>query len=648
MQWNIVPEYISLVFLSILLVYSWDANLLPTMKNRLFHFCLRFVLLEIVLSIVSIYAIEQYARLPILLNQLIQMAFFLAMPVMALLFLFYVIALSKENDSILSRRFQVAAIPYGMYAVLVMTNPLTGFLFHIDAKVGFYNGKGFWVVYAVPILYLIVMYRVILRSRERIEKNQRLILMTFPSVTLAVIVIQLFLHDVVLSGTAATASLLILYLFLQNRKIMQDDLTGFQNRKALLNVLDFQSKRNTRMSFLFVSLDDFKVVNDRYGQMNGDAILQAVSRFLAGIVPTRAIYRYSGDEFIIIFDKDIRMKVADVLEIVKRRFNEPWPFFEASCKLSASLATADFPDHAETVEDIITLLEYCIFTSKGTGKGKVIQADADMVGRFRRRGRIVESMRQGLQGNGFEVHYQPIFSVREDCYTTAEALLRLHDSELGNIPPSEFIPLAEETGLIVEIGSYVIHEVGRFLHELDLLDIEIEGISINLSALQLTEGDLAEVLTSAVRLHKIHPRQLGLEITESVFLDNPKRVAGLMQLLCSRGFFFYLDDFGTGYSNISNVVSLPFSYVKIDKSILYQAVSSMKGFHVLEGLTRMFSDSGMKLVLEGVETEEQKALSKAVSVDHLQGYLFSRPLPAPEVIALFHGRRHKPQGLGRK
>lgn len=608
------------------------------MKNRLFHFCLRFVLLEIVLSIASIYAIEQFKRVPVVLNHLIQMAFFLATPVMALLFLFYIFALSKENDANLARSFLVASVPYGLYVIVVLTNPLTGLLFHLDNREGFQNGNAFWLAYVVPVMYFVAMYRVILHSRERIEKRQRLVLMTFPSITLAVIVIQWYMPDLILSGTAATAGLLILYLYLQNRKIMQDDLTGFQNRKALLSVLDFSAKRKARMSFLFVSIDDFKTINDRYGQENGDAILQAVSRFLAGIVPVRALYRYSGDEFIILFDKDIRMKTDVALDIVHRRFQEVWSFSESSCKLSASLATASFPDHAATVEEIITLLEYCILSSKGTGKGKVIQADGNMVNQFRRRGRIIECIRQGLLGKGFEVYYQPIRSIQDDCFMTAEALLRLHDPVLGNIPPIEFIPLAEETGLIMEIGSFVIHEVSRFLHELDMIHVEIEGISINLSAMQLMEGNLVEMLTSSVREYKIQPRQLRLEITESVFLDNPKQVAGLMHLLCSLGFQFHLDDFGTGYSNISNVVSLPFSCVKIDKSILYQAVSSAKGLHVMKGLVRMFSDAGMQIVIEGVETNEQKVLSEAVSVEYLQGFLYSRPLPATEVISLFRRR----------
>jgi diguanylate cyclase len=637
MQWNVAPEYVSLIFISILLMYSREYNLIPTLKNRLFRLCIRFVFYEIIISIASIISLEYYAIIPGYLNQGIQTLFFLASPMMAVLLQFYLIAVVLEDDPKIPSYYFAAAIPYFLYALVVITNPFTGFLFRIDAPGGFAAGGGFWLTYAIAMLYILAVLLIVLMNHKRIERPMMPVLLFFPAVTIAMVGIQWIFPTLVLSGSAATSALLIVYLYLQNKQIVLDDLTGLQNRKAFSMMLQFYVKRKRNIDIILISLDDFKAVNDRFGQANGDNFLKVVSRSLKEIVPIKSIYRFSGDEFIILLDEDIKISAADAVDAIRKRFSGQWDFGVLQCALTASIAVVRHPDHADSAGAIITLLEYCIDLSKRTGKGKAIFTDAGTVGRLKRKTQIVDLMRRGLTKDNFEVYYQPIRSVRENRYATAEALLRLSDSEMGAISPAEFVPIAEETGLIIDIGLLVLDRVCRFIRVLEDNHVEIDAISVNLSAIQLNSAGLVENLLETIGRHRIDPRKLRLEITESVFVEKFDYMVDMMRKLSEYGILFYLDDFGTGYSNIANVVELPFEFIKIDKSILYESVLSTKCFSVMNGLARTFADVGMKVVVEGVETPEHRRMAEQIDADYMQGFLFSRPMPAEEAI-LFLGK----------
>ena len=467
MQWNIAAECVSLVFIAILLVYSWEYNLIPTMKNKLFRLCLRYVFFEILISIISIISIENYRLVPRIANQVIQMVYFLASPLMAVLFTLYIIAVARENDPRIATYFRITAIPYALYGVLVLTNPWTGLLYAISESDGFTYGNGFFLTYVIPMSYMLAMLVIILTNRTRMEKHLTLILLSFPMISLIMIGIEWIFTTIILSGSAATSALMIMYLYLQNKQITRDNLTGLQNWITFSKVLELYVKRKWETGILLISLDDFKVVNDRYGQMNSDNFLKAVSQYLIKVVPIKSIYRFSGDEFIIILDKSISISVVDLVKTIRTRFGNLWDCGTCQGMLKASIAALKFPDHADTVESTIALLEYCIDLSKRAGKGNTIFSDARTGDKMRRESQIIDRIKRGLAQDIFEVYYQPIYSMKKKRFTTAEALLRLSDSELGAISPVEFIPVAEKTGLIVNIGLIVIDKVCQFIKDLD-------------------------------------------------------------------------------------------------------------------------------------------------------------------------------------
>ena len=236
-------------------------------------------------------------------------------------------------------------------------------------------------------------------------------------------------------------------------------------------------------------------------------------------------------------------------------------------------------------------------------------------------------MRRCSREDSFGVYYQPIYDMEEQAYTKAEALLRLPPHELGQLRPDEFIPLAEENGLITEITYQVLHKTCLFLQQLQQSGIPMKGISVNFSAVMFLQQDLANTILSIIAEYGIPAKLLQIELTESMLARDPHMITAFMQRMKQEGIEFLLDDFGTGYSNISNVLSLPVQTIKIDKSLLWQAMVSQEWAIVLHKMCEAFHEVHQQLLVEGVENEEQVAFVKACGCRYIQGYYYAPPLP---------------------
>jgi len=633
MDWNIAPEFVSLLIIFILMIYAQEYNLLPTRKNKLFRFCLGYVFLEIIISILSIWAIQFYQVIPVFLNHVIQALYFLASPMIAVLFFFYIIAVIRENVPKIGASFRIALIPYAIYSVFVFLNPLTGMLYYFTETEGFIFGPWFVLVYLVPALYMLMMMIFIWVHRTRLERSMILILVSFPMISLLMLVIQWLFPAVILSGSGAAAALLILYLYLQNKQIVIDDLTGLQNRKAFANILALNVDHYREMDIFLVSLDDFRLINKRFGQPNGDHFIRSVSRFLTGIVPRKTVFRYSGDEFIILLDPSVSVSAADLNTTIRDRFGKIWQEGAFHTMLSVSIAVVQCPEHTSTVQGIITLMEYCIDRSKKNGKGKTIFSEAALVAQLKRKDRIVEGLKIALIRDTFRVFYQPLFCRQEHRFTMAEALLRFTDPELGIISPGEFIPIAEEAGLIDQIGLMVLEKTCQFIKVLNQQKVPFQSVSINISALHMNSETIVADCLEIIQKNGISPDQLRFEITESVLVGKGDHVRKVLREFNEEGIRFYMDDFGTGYANIANIIDLPFECIKFDKSILYKSIADGRGHSILKCLGRTFMEIGMKVVVEGVEDMEQNRLVEDIDADYIQGFLYARPMPADKAMA---------------
>ncbi|SDN86078.1 diguanylate cyclase (GGDEF) domain-containing protein [Acetanaerobacterium elongatum] len=413
-----------------------------------------------------------------------------------------------------------------------------------------------------------------------------------------------------------------------------DALLDIPNRAYLMRVLQsvFDGGAETAWgSIIILDLDEFKFVNDTLGSQYGDEMLRQIVKYFNECPDlVGKVFRFGGDEFFILLqgcEMDAAITVADEL---LSRFNRPWRVYDVDCTCTVSLGVAGFPKSGVNPKQLIANGEYAVYDAKATGKNRYVLYDEVLCKKIERRHKIQEIMMHALKEAKFEVYYQPIYNVDKGCFTKAEALLRLHDDELGFIPPDEFIGIAEEVGLISDIGLMVVDRVCSNLCELAKKGIVLESMAINISPLQLVQENFVDSMWSIISRYQLPPTVIEFEITENVVIRSYDAVKKTMGELQRHGINFALDDFGSGYSGLNYLMMLPISCLKIDKSYINELEDSVKSRKMLSKIIELVQDFNIQVVAEGVETKFQDSILKKFNCNFIQGYLYSRPLPKAE------------------
>lgn len=639
MAWNVSAEVISFIIVLIISVYSRKSHAVPSRKNLLFRLCLVTTLGAIGTNLASTLMIA-YAPVEALpLTWLVTAVYFVLTPLLGTVYFYYAVAVVGEARSVGRWQIAVSAIPCVLYFACVLANFATGWLFRFDEAGAYRQGPLILTTYLVFYFYCIACFALVVFTRSPIDPAIKRILAVFPLVAVAVIAVQQMFPTYLLSGSAAACSLLIIYLYLQNKRLSVDLLTGAPNRQEFLSMVGLMHGKRRPFTALLVSLSNFKFINDKFGHDNGDLFLRELARFLEALGPGSRLYRYSGDQFAVIVDEEEARAggaSADaLLEKLQSRLELPWSVDGHSYTMTAAIGIVAYPDIARTPADLVTALEYAAARAKRLESGMTCVCTPAIMDAINRRSTVAGIVREAVLDGGLSVHFQPVWSEEEGAFVTAEALCRLYDDELGAIPPDEFIPIAEQIGLIPDLTYNVLDQACSFARAVRdaYPGSPFRGVSVNFSTVQFVQNDLAERVLAIVGRHGIPASCLRIEITESAIIANPDAVRAFMARMSAEGALFYLDDFGTGYSNVSTVLNLPFDVVKIDKSILWSATSESGRGEFLRHLIACFSSIGCKVLSEGVETPEQRAFLNRCGCDLMQGYLFARPLPPAEATA---------------
>jgi EAL domain-containing protein (putative c-di-GMP-specific phosphodiesterase class I) len=275
-------------------------------------------------------------------------------------------------------------------------------------------------------------------------------------------------------------------------------------------------------------------------------------------------------------------------------------------------------------------LDFSVEEAKIQGKNRLVVYDDGIAKKNMRKLKIVAILQDAIKNDLFEVYYQPIYNIRENCFDRAEALLRLNNTIIGNIPPSEFIPIAEEHGLIVEIGYIVIDKVAQMMAEIRRLNPEFKAININVSVLQLLQKNFAQRFFEILKFFQVDPGMIELEITETGMIRSFDEMRDIMKNLKSFGIAFSLDDFGTGYSNLRYLIDLPFNCIKLDRHFINEINTDMRSRAFLKSLISLTKTLNYGVVAEGVEEPEQYRILSESNCDYIQGFYMARPMPGNE------------------
>ena len=420
---------------------------------------------------------------------------------------------------------------------------------------------------------------------------------------------------------------------------LHDALTELPNRLLFRERLNMALKgiqtKSSRIAVLFLDLDNFKEVNDTLGHGTGDLLLQQLAKRLAECIrPTETVARLGGDEFAIIqvgVNQPIEANGLSrkLLESVKA----PFQIDGQEIHIGVSIGVA-IPELGDTPEKILKNADIALYQSKQAGRGTVRFFEAKMDTELQSRKAMESDLRQAMARNQFELHFQPVVNLESGEIVAAEALVRWRHPVRGLVMPSEFIPLTEETGLIISIGDWVLRAACR--QALQWPDIRM---AVNLSPVQFRNKELATTISQILKETGLAPSMLELEITESVLINDASSALAILSSLKSMGVRIAMDDFGTGYSSLGYLNSFPFDKIKIDRSFISKLSGEDKSFAIVRSVVGLGNSLSMITTAEGVETEEQANFLQAEGCDQVQGYYFGRPMPAIEFNKLVEDSR---------
>ncbi len=431
-----------------------------------------------------------------------------------------------------------------------------------------------------------------------------------------------------------------------------DELTGLPNRQLLKDRLEVQLGRarrnNTAGAILYLDLDRFKEINDVFGHSVGDMVLtQAAERIINEVRDSDTVARLGGDEFVVVMPEHgtgntLRMAASRILA----RLAEPFLVRGTSHFLSASIGIVVFPEDGGSVETLLQNADAAMYRAKDAGRSRFEFFSKKLNAESRRKIELERDLRTAFDDHKLEVFYQPQFNLADGEVWGAEALMRWRHGEQGFVSPIEFIQLAEDSGLIVDMGRWVMEQTCSDLRSIMDMGLHPGSMSINVSARQLKEANFASDVLDALQRHDIHPGYLQLEITETAVTQNRDSAINTLNVLRDAGVQVAIDDFGTGYSSLSYLQQMPFDLLKIDKSFIDKIGEDHSSENICRTIIKMAHELGKKAIAEGVETREQADFLIKNGCDFVQGYFYSQPLPQPEFQEFvekqdFHTQRRK-------
>lgn len=418
-----------------------------------------------------------------------------------------------------------------------------------------------------------------------------------------------------------------------------DALTGLANRTqidvCLQTCLRHSKLHQQHFALVFIDLDRFKIVNDTWGHHIGDQLLiSSTQRIYNCLEDTMTLARLGGDEFILLVPNSNREAISVLMTRIASAVKEPFTLFGHTIRVSLSAGSSLYPEHGSTLHELKVKADTAMYHVKQAGRNgwaiytPEMEAIADTPPTF------LQELSQALERNQFELWYQPKYTAGDRSLTGFEALLRWHHPERGILLPAEFLPALEETGLIIPVGTWVLQQACSQLYQWKSQGHTEWSLAVNLSPAQFEQPDIVDIVCNALAQYQLSPAHLTLELTESTALKNLKRSVEVLNAFADLGITVSIDDFGTGYSNILMLKSLPARELKIDRIFVKDISENSKNTKIVSTIIDIAHSMNMRVVAEGIETQEQETLLTQMGCGVLQGFLYAKPLPAHKIYDL--------------
>ena len=632
MGFSLKIEYVALVLNCVLLFFYYEKNMHLNFKKKCFIACLALSMLSIVVNIVSVVTLGKVSdELSFFLNGL----YYPAIMGNASLLAFFLFSLMFEHvPQRKCSKIAYSIISFFMIVVVVMTiaNIWTNCLFTLENGVysrGPLNALGYAGV-GVELCLLVVCY---FRNKKYISASLTRLIQMLPLAVAVLLFIQFMDRNIMMNGIISAMANLILFIISQSNRLEQDSVTELKNRTACVADMNHKIRKKEKFQFITVNLKDFSAVNRKFGNHVGDEFLYQMARYLESTFREGTAYRVGGVEFALLLPFVSREYAAHCCDEIYQKIAEKWEVKDASYYLKAGICDMIHENGEEDAPQLIEQMQYAQSLAKETKETCILHFDQQVREHLERRKYLISRMKRAIREDGFEMYFQPIYSWETDAFTSMESLLRFRDDDGSMISPAEFIPVAEEVGLIDQIGWIVLDKVCAFLSNHP--ELGSRTASVNMSMQQFMGEGFVDKIEACLKKYQLDPGRVRIEITERMISENPQKTRDTLQKLTEKGILFYLDDFGMGYSNFAGVLSLPIETIKLDLTLVHSAFESKQKYLVLESLVTMMRRAGYSVVAEGIETEEQAAMLKKLGADRLQGFYYHKPMPENEILKLF-------------
>lgn len=628
MVYNIDFDIAALFIFSAMLFIFYYKKCVPNVQNKIFSAILWVSFFASIADILDGVMTANLTYFTIGSHYVVIYVYYLLINALPILYTLYVLAVTGIEGQILKSVRSVALlVPAALSLGMILLNPFTRWLFYFDDQHQYHRPGGIALMNVLALYFLLYGTVEVFRYRKAIRRKKCIGLYSFAIFASVPVLIQSMMPNVFITMFGISICVFLIFMTIQSPEEVLSE-TGLLNRGALLSTAEIYFKRKERFYVLSIVLRDYQYLKRVFGTPIMGDFLNEVAHLLERFPMNGKQTYYLGDGKFALLCPAQEMRKG-VPERLLALFESEVSIRQMKMSFAVRVCVINCPKDAAYPD---ALMQYAEEFDKRMGEEQVLLSASQIALSSRDRAQEVErAIELALAAGGLSVHYQPIYSTKEKGVHSAEALVRLVDPVLGPLYPDEFIPIAERNGAILRIGMFVFRSVCEFYVQQKLVGRGIRYIQINLSVAQCMQKDLAEQLLEVLQEYGISPECINLEVTETTAAGSPETLLHTMRDLSSAGLKFSLDDYGTGYSNLSSLIELPFTLVKIDKGMVWK-LNNERAQIAMSHTISMLKQLCMGIVAEGVETEEQADLLTKMGCDYLQGYYYSKPMPEAEFL----------------
>ena len=627
MLYNIHYDIAATFVLLILLYFTLFRKGIKKPQHMMFFIVTFNGWISCIFDIASSIAISYPQHASVLCRDILNFLYLATHNVQALLICLYVITTTGVYITKNKRYFSLLATPYLISFIALLLNPIFRWVFYYDSNDMYTHGPAMFYLYVSAFLYVcMAIYYVITKSKS-IPKDKLIALLVFAFAGIGSVIMQLIFSTLLVEMFIQSLALLGVLFTLENEADIYNGISKVFNRRTFLEDNNVYIKTKVDYSVISIKLTNINNYQNVLGILAMNEVRFHIAQWLRSFTRNGVVYDCEKDNLCLSLYCISHEEIAHIAEKIKNKFETPWIYNEYELDLRVHISIIDIPETANSLEALLAVVD----SNKALGD-EIIMRGPELK-KLQRSNEVANAIQKALDNHSFQVYYQPIWNKDLGRINSAEALVRLFDDELGEIPPDEFIPIAENEGLIVKVGEVVFRQACRFFQENNLAQYGIEYIEVNLSTVQCMYTGLPDTFRNILKEYDLTPIRFNLEITESVAVHSPDIFLDTMKRLKDQGFTFSMDDYGTGYSNFSYMFDMDFDIIKLDKSILWNADTNENAQTILSCTIRMLKDMHFKVLIEGVETKQQLDKVVALGVDYCQGYYFSRPIPGNQFVA---------------